>query len=59
MFAKAAKKQLDDEEKKFYELILEIYDKYFQENKFKKFRMQCTIKFIKVKSERVGVIKVI
>ena len=29
MFTKAAKKQLDDEEKKFYELILEIYDKYF------------------------------
>ncbi|CAD8096084.1 unnamed protein product [Paramecium primaurelia] len=59
MFQKAAEMKRCQDDVNFYELLLEIYQKLIQEQKTRTYKVNCTIQFIKIKDERVGIIKVI
>ncbi|CAD8195861.1 unnamed protein product [Paramecium octaurelia] len=59
MFQKAAELKRCQDDVNFYELLVEIYQKLIQEQKSRTFKVNCTIQFIKIKDERVGIIKII
>ncbi|CAK58161.1 unnamed protein product (macronuclear) [Paramecium tetraurelia] len=59
MFQKAAEMKRCQDDVNFYELLVEIYQKLIQEQKSRTFKVNCTIQFIKIKDERVGIIKII
>ncbi|CAK60753.1 unnamed protein product (macronuclear) [Paramecium tetraurelia] len=59
MFQKAAEMKRCQDDVNFYELLLEIYQKLIQEQKTRTYKVNCTIQFIKIKDERVGIIKII
>ncbi|CAD8107864.1 unnamed protein product [Paramecium primaurelia] len=59
MFQKAAEMKRCQDDVNFYDLLVEIYQKLIQEQKNRTFKINCTIQFIKIKDERVGIIKII
>lgn len=47
-----------EEEKKLYDLIIRIYEKFIMGKKTKKYKVTCVISFKKVRNERVGIMKI-
>lgn len=47
-----------EEEKRLYDLIIKIYEKFIMNKKTKKYKVTCVISFKKVRSERVGIMKI-
>ncbi|CAD8121761.1 unnamed protein product [Paramecium sonneborni] len=58
MFQKAAEMKRCQDDVNFYELLVEIYQKLIQDQKTRTFKLSCTIQFIKIKDERIGIIKI-
>jgi hypothetical protein len=44
--------------RKIYEILIELYQKHIAQKRAKRFKINCTIKFKKVRSEKIGIMKI-